>query len=333
MALNEKLFIPKNIACPICGNSFTRYNLRKKQFSLNKRDIDYRPTYLGAITPRYYNVCVCPNCFYAAEDKYFCPAMTAEEARKHALLESHRSQWESANRIRAASNGQQIWKDAESEKLKELTPVNISILRQIKPLLDRVAVDLKKKGKPVNELQKEGDLETAIRSWELAAICYKARRANHRILGYTYLQGAWTARDAYDETEDPSLKDRYKAFETAYLKEAIGFLNITNLATGVDDAFMPDGTRIPKENIPQSRVFEIMYILAGANRLLGNIQESNKFLEQIIYGANGAQGVILWFVNQAREMRHEDSANKQTDVSEESEGDDYDGESGIDEEY
>ncbi|MBR4328575.1 MAG: DUF2225 domain-containing protein, partial [Candidatus Riflebacteria bacterium] len=208
----------------------------------------------------------------------------------------------------------------------KLTPVNISILRQIKPLLDRVATDLKKKNKPVNELQKEGDLETAIRSWELAAICYKARRANHRILGYTYLQGAWTARDAYDETQDPTLKERYKAFETAYLKEAISFLNITNLATGVDDAFMPDGTRIPKENIPQSRVFEIMYILAGANRLLGNIQESNNLLEQILYCANGAQGVILWFVNQAREMRHEESVNRQTDASDETEVEEYDGE-------
>ena len=53
MALNEKLFIPKNIACPICGTTFTRYNLRKKQFSLNKRDIDYRPTHLDSITPGY----------------------------------------------------------------------------------------------------------------------------------------------------------------------------------------------------------------------------------------------------------------------------------------
>ena len=68
---------------------------------------------------------------------------------------------------------------------------------------------------------------------------------------------------------------------------------------------MPDGTRIPKENIPQSRVFEIMYILAGANRLLGKFDESNKYLEQIIYGSQSAQGIILWFVNQAREMRHE----------------------------
>ena len=89
---------------------------------------------------------------------------------------------------------------------------------------------------------------------------------------------------------------------------------------------MPDGTRIPKENLPQSRVFEIMDILAGANRLLGNIPESNKFLEQIIYGANGAQGVILWFVNQAREMRHEESVNIQTDASDETEGEEFDGE-------
>ena len=82
MALNDKLFHPKDIVCPICGKTFTRYTLKKKQFSLNSRDIDYRPTYLGDVKPRFYSVCVCPKCFYAAEDKYFCPLMSAEEARQ-----------------------------------------------------------------------------------------------------------------------------------------------------------------------------------------------------------------------------------------------------------
>lgn len=332
MPLNEKFFIPKDIVCPICGTAFTRYILRKKQYSLNKRDIDYRPTYLGAVKPRYYAICTCPKCYYSAEDRFFCPAMNAEEARKHALLESHRSQWEAANRVKAASSGHQIWKDLEAEKLKELSPINISILRQIKPLLDRVAIDISKKDKPINDLQHDGDIESAIRSWELAAICYKARRANHRILGYTYLNAAWTARDAYDETEDAVLKERYKAFEVAYLKEAISFLQITNLATSVEDEFMPDGSRIPKENLPQSRVFEVMYILAGAHRVLGNMQESNKFLEQIIYGSSAAQGIMLWFVKQAREMRHEDSLMMANSLSEDDKGDEYNGEYN-DEEY
>ncbi len=326
MALDEKNLLSKNIVCPICGTSFTRYTLRKKNLSIQNRDVDYRPTYSG-FTPRYYSVCVCPHCFYAAEDKFFCPKMSAEEARKHALLESHRSEWESQNRIRAVTNGQLIWKDNESEKLKELTPIQISILRQIKPLLDRILTDVVKKNKPINELQKQGDLELAIRSWELAAVCYKARRANHRILGYTYLNAAWTARDAFDETTDLELKKRYKAFEINYLKEAITFLKITNLATGADEAFMPDGTRIPKEDIPQSRVFEVMYILAGANKILGDFAESNKYLEQIIYGAgsNSPSGIVLWFVNQAREMR----LNKQTqsNVYEgETEGEEFEGE-------
>jgi len=305
MALNDKLFLPKDIVCPICGKEFKRYLLKKKQFSLDKRDIDYRPVYLGNINPRYFNVCVCPHCYYAAEDKYFCPLMSEIEARRKALLDNHRSQWDAASRVRAASSGQQIWKDIEAEKLKELTPTNIAILRQIKPLLERVAGGLKDKGKPFNELQKDGDLEAAIRSWELAAICSKARKANHRLLGYTYLNAAWTARDAAELATDPALQQRYKDFEKAYLTEAVAFLTITNAATSVDDAFMPDGTRIPKENIRQSRVFEIMYILAGANRLLGKFDESNKYLEQIIYGSQSAQGIILWFVNQAREMRHE----------------------------
>jgi uncharacterized protein (DUF2225 family) len=305
MALNEKLFLPKDIVCPICEKEFVRYLLRKKQFSLDKRDIDYRPIYLGSINPRYFNVCVCPHCFFSAEDKYFCPQMNIEDMRRKQLLDSHKSQWEAASRVRAASSGQQIWKDVEAEKLRELTNANITILRQISPLLRKAAASIIEKGKPYNELQRDGDLEAAIRSWELAAICLKARRANHRLLGYTYLNGAWTARDAYQGTEDPALKERFKAFEEAYLTEAVTFLEITNKATGIDDAFMPDGTRIPKENLPQSRVFEIMYILAGANRLLGKIDESNRFLEQIIYGSQSAQGIILWFVNQAREMRQE----------------------------
>lgn len=310
MALNDKLFLPKETICPICEKTFTRYLLRKKQFSLDKHDTDYRPVYLGSINPRFFNVCVCPHCYYAGEDKFFCPVMTLEDKRKKALIDSHRSQWDAASRVRAASSGQQIWKDAESEKLKELTPGNIAILRKITPLLEKVAAGIIAKEKPINELQKECDLETAIKSWELAAICYKARKANHRILGYTYLNAAWTARDAYEQVEDQQEKDKFKAYETAYLTEATSFLTITNMATSVEDAYLPDGTRIPKENLPQSRVFEIMFILAGAFRRLGKKEQSNKYLEQIIYGSQNAQGVILWFVNKARELRQDETAQK-----------------------
>lgn len=317
MSLNDKLFLPKETVCPVCEKTFTRYLLRKKQFSLDKRDIDYRPVYLGSINPRFFNVCLCPHCYYAGEDKYFCPQMSIEDQRKKALLDTHRSQWDAASRVRAASSGQQIWKDAESEKLKELTPANIAILRKISPLLGKVAANLIAKDKPLNELQKEGDLDMAVRQWELAAICYKARKANHRILGYTYLNAAWTARDAAEQTSDAEAKERYKAYEKAYLTEAASFLTITNMATSVEDAFMPDGTRIPKENIPQSRVFEIMYILAGVYRLLGKMEESNKYLEQIIYGSQNAQGIILWFVNQAREMRQDETAQKNLPIPQE----------------
>jgi uncharacterized protein (DUF2225 family) len=319
MALNDKLFIPKETICPVCEKTFTRYLLRKKQFSLDKRDIDYRAVYLGSINPRFFNVCVCPHCLYAGEDKFFCPVMSLEDQRKKALLDSHRSQWDAASRVRAASSGQQIWKDAEAEKLKELTAANVAILRKISPLLQKVASNLLQKEKPINELQKEGDLDAAVKSWELAAICYKARKANHRILGYTYLNAAWTARDAYEQAADPQEKDKYKAYENAYLTEATSFLTITNMATSVEDAFLPDGSRIPKENIPQSRVFEIMYILAGAYRLLGKMEQSNKYLEQIIYGSQSAQGIILWFVNQAREMRQDETAMKNINLNQEDE--------------
>lgn len=305
MTLNDKLFVPKQIVCPICEKEFTRHILRKRQFSLDKHDIDYRPVYLGSIHPRYFAVVICPHCFYSAEDKYFCPVMTLEDKRRKALLDNHRSQWDAASRVRAATSGQQIWKDTESEKLKELSPVNIAILSKISPLLKKAATNIMAKGKPVNELQKNGDPETAIRSWELAAICYKARKASHRILGYTYLNAAWTARDAYEQETDPAKKEKYKAFELAYLKDATSFLVITNKATSVEDAYMPDGTIVPKEMIPQARVFEIMYILAGAFKLLDKVEQSNKYLEQIIYGSQDAKGIMLWFVKQAKEFRQE----------------------------
>ena len=305
MVLHDKLFLPKDMVCPVCEKEFTRYALSKSQFSNDKRVIDYRPIYLGQINPRFFAVAVCPHCFYAAEDKYFCPKMSEDDMRRKAFFDSHKAQWEARSRVRAASTGQQIWKDTASEKLKEMAPAHLAILKKITPLLEKSAADIKAKGKPVNELQKEGDLDVALRSYELAAICLKARQANHRIMGYTYLHGAWTSRDAFEITQDEKKKNDYKEFEMAYLREAVSFLTITNKATSLEDEFAEDGTRVPKENIPQSRIFEIMYILAGAHRLLGDMTASDKFLEQIIYGSSSAQGIILWFVKQAREMRQE----------------------------
>ncbi len=306
MSLNEKLFFPKETVCPICEKSFTRYALRKASFSINKRDIDYRPIYLGSINPRFFAIATCPNCYYSGEDRFFCPKMTDDDLRRKQYFQSHKAQWEAQNRVKAASSGQQIWKDMAAEKLKELSADDLTILRRITPLLKKSASDIIAKGKPVNELQKEVDLDVAIRSYELAAICYKARKANHRILGYTYLGGAWASRDAQELTKDEKKKADYHDFEMAFLREAIQFLLITNKSTSVDDQFMPDGTKIPKENMPESRIFEVMYILAGAYRLLNQPEESNKFLEQIIFGSANAQGIILWFVKQARDMRHAD---------------------------
>ncbi len=327
MALNDKLFFPKSIVCPVCEKPFMRYALRKSQFSISKRDFDYRPIYLGQINPRLFSMCVCPNCFYAGEDKYFCPRMTDDDLRRKEYFQSHKAQWEAQTRVRAASSGQQIWKDLASEKLKQMSPEELAILRRISPLLQKSAANIIAKGKPFNELQKECDLDAAIRAYELAAICYKARRANHRILGYTYLNGAWASRDAAELTTDEEKKNDYTAFENAYLREAVNFLTITNKATSVEDQFMPDGTRIAKENIPESRIFEVLYILAGAHRKLGDIELSNKYLEQIIYGASGAQGIMLWFVNQAREMRQsKDVSQTESDVPQE------DGDPGEDEE-
>ncbi len=314
MKLNEKLFFPKEIGCPVCEKSFKRYALKKSTFSISKRDIDYRPIFLGDINPRFFAIGVCPNCYYAADDKYFCPRMSEDDVRRQQFFAGHKAQWEAQSRVKAAGSGQQIWKDLASEKLKTMTPEDLAILRKISPILKKSAANIVAKGKPVNELQKECDLDLAIRGYELAAICCKARKANHRILGYTYLSGAWTARDAWELTTDEQKKADYKQFEYAYLREAISFLTITNLASNIDDTFMPDGTKIAKENMPQTRIFEIMYILAGAHRFLGNIPDSNKFLEQIIYGAANAQGIMLWFVQQAKEMRHAENIPSPTEA-------------------
>ena len=334
MALNDKLFFPKDIVCPVCEKSFTRYALRKSQYSINKRDVDYRPIYLGQINPRFFAIAVCPHCFYAAEDRYFCPRMTEDDMRRKAYFDSHKARWEARSRVQAASSGQQIWKDAASDKLKEITPSQLAILKRISPLLKKSAADIIAKGKPVNELQKEVDLDVALRAYELAAICLKARQANHRIMGYIYLHGAWTSRDAYETSNDEQKKNDYKEFEMAYLREAISFLTITNKATSLEDQFLPDGSRIPKENIPQSRIFEVMYILAGIHRLVGNIAESDKFLEQIIYGSSSAQGVILWFVKQAREMRQDALAEqKAADRMTEADDQDYEDDESDPEDY
>lgn len=306
MPLNDKLFFPKEIVCPICEKSFVRYTLRKSSFSIAKRDIDYRPIYIGAINPRLYAICVCPHCYFAGEDKYFCPSMKDDDLRRKALFASHKAQWEAKSRVKAAGSGQQIWKDLASEKLKEITPEEIAILKRITPLLQKVVSKFTCREKPINEQQKDGDTELAIRSYELAAICYKARRANHRILGYTYLSGAWAARDAREHSHDHAQRQEFLEFELAFMREAVNFLTITNKATSIDDTYMPDGTKILKENMPQSRIFEVMYILAGAHRILEEVEDSNKYLEQIIYGGSGAQGICLWFVQQARDLRQSD---------------------------
>jgi uncharacterized protein (DUF2225 family) len=325
LKLNDKLFFPKEVVCPVCEKSFTRYALKKNQFSISKRDTDYRPIYQGTINPRLFAVCVCPNCFYAGEDKFFCQVMTDDELRRKQFFASHKAQWEAQSRVRAAGSGQQIWKDLAAEKLKEISADELTILRKISPLLKRAAADVHARGIPYNELLRDGDFPAVIRSYELAAICYKARRANHRILGYTYLNGAWASRDTRDLVTDEKLKNDFKQLEMAYLKEAVSFLTITNKATGIDDAFMPDGTPIIKENMPQSRIFEVMFILAGAHRLLGNIAESDKFLEQIIFGSANAQGIMLWFVQQARDMKFSSKTSSES-VPPVEDGDDDDDE-------
>ena len=302
MQPNDTLFFPKELACPVCEKSFRRSVLRRKQFAIGKRDIDYRPIFRGTINPRQFGVAVCPHCFYAAEDLFFCPRMSEDEVRRKNYFDSHDAQWEVQSHVRAATGGKHAWKDHAAERLKEMTPGELPVLRRISPLLRKSAADLVALGRPVDELQCEGNWLAAVRAWELAAICYKARGANQRILGYTYLAGAWTSRDARAASGTPFEKERFRTLEIAYLREAVTFLTAAHHAFLHPQIDPVAADRDVQERLPEARVFELMYILAGAHRLLGNTTESDLYLRQILLQAPTAQGLALWFVQEAREM-------------------------------
>ena len=302
MQPDDNLFFPKELVCPVCEQSFLRSTLRRKQFAIGKRDIDYRPVFRGTINPRQFGVAVCPHCFYAGEDPCFCPRMSDDDRRRKDYFDSHRAQWDVQSHVRAAAGGKHPWKDLAAERLKEMSSEELAVLRRISPLLRKSAADLIALGRPVNELQREGHWLAAVRSWELAAICYKARGANQRILGYTYLAGAWTSRDARAISGLPAEKERYRDLETAYLREAVSFLTAAHQVFLHPNNDPVAADRIAAERLPEARAFELMYILAGAHRLLGNIAESDAFLRQILVQAPAAQGLALWFVQEAREM-------------------------------
>lgn len=301
MPLDKRLLVPKKTVCPVCKTEFERFVLRKSQFSIDKRDYDYRPVYIGSVKPRFYKICVCPECLYAAEDKYFCPLMSSEQLRQKELLDQKMSAWDANNRVKAAASGQQIWKDPELLKLKSLKPAHALKLKKVSVLLKKLCSEILQKGVPYNHLLRDEDLFAAVKAWELAAVCYRTRDANHRVVGYTYLGAAWAARDAFEMTSDEDLQEKLKKLEIAYLQQAVTYLDITEKATGIDDVYDENGKLIPKEKLPQSRVFEVMYILAGIHKILGDIDKNSQYLEQLMYaGGKDAQGIVLWFVKQAR---------------------------------
>lgn len=55
----------KSVECPVCKNNFKALNIRSKHIKLKSRDTDLRGVYEG-INPNWYDVWVCPKCFYAA---------------------------------------------------------------------------------------------------------------------------------------------------------------------------------------------------------------------------------------------------------------------------
>jgi hypothetical protein len=61
----------KKIECPICKSSFKTFNVHREYIKLKSRDTDLRGVYEG-INPNWYDVWVCPNCYYAAfRDDFF----------------------------------------------------------------------------------------------------------------------------------------------------------------------------------------------------------------------------------------------------------------------
>lgn len=69
--LKMDIFWKKSVECPICKNNFKALNIRSKHIKLKSRDTDLMGAYEG-INPNWYDIWVCPKCFYAAfRNDYF----------------------------------------------------------------------------------------------------------------------------------------------------------------------------------------------------------------------------------------------------------------------
>lgn len=60
----------KSVVCPVCEKEFKTLKVRSSAVKILKRDEDFC-TYYQDINPIFYDVFVCPECGYAAMEKYF----------------------------------------------------------------------------------------------------------------------------------------------------------------------------------------------------------------------------------------------------------------------
>lgn len=80
VVLEEKdMIFDKKIQCPVCDQEFVYKSLKAGKTRFLGNDKDLRPMYEG-IDAQKYGVILCPNCGYAALDKYF-PRVTSKQAK------------------------------------------------------------------------------------------------------------------------------------------------------------------------------------------------------------------------------------------------------------
>ncbi len=76
-SLAHEILYLRSAECPCCGNSFKITSIRTGRIRFKDSDLDLRPRY-NNFDPIPYDVNVCPNCGYAALNKYFMKASSAK---------------------------------------------------------------------------------------------------------------------------------------------------------------------------------------------------------------------------------------------------------------
>lgn len=98
MADDLTFFSSSEIECPVCGSKFKKEEMRTGGGRINAGEITrelrrkYLPTKYGIANPLLYVICVCPDCYYAAEKQDFS-TISPEIAEKLGLYREVRGKY------------------------------------------------------------------------------------------------------------------------------------------------------------------------------------------------------------------------------------------------